>query len=81
MREQFANCEIFYRCKEGNMIIMKCEKKKEGDIKETASARISSEELTHWKSPWYWEGLRTGGEGDDRGWDGWMASPTQWVWV
>ena len=37
----------------------------------------SSEELTHWKRPWCWEGLGAGGEGDDRGWDGWMASPTQ----
>ena len=35
------------------------------------------EELTHWKRPWCWERLRAGGEGDDRGWDGWMASPTQ----
>ena len=33
------------------------------------------EELTHWKRPWCWERLRAGGEGDDRGWDGWMASP------
>ena len=41
----------------------------------------SCEELTHWKSPWWWEGLRAGGEGDDRGWDGWMASLTQWTWV
>ena len=41
----------------------------------------SCEELTHWKRPWWWEGLRAGGEGDDRGWDGWMASPTQWAWV
>ena len=32
------------------------------------------EELTHWKRPWCWERLRAGGEGDDRGWDGWMAS-------
>ena len=41
------------------------------------------EELTHWKRPWCWEKLRAGGEGDDRGWDGWMASLTQWtcVWV
>ena len=31
--------------------------------------------------PWWWERLRAGGEGDDRGWDGWMASPTQWTWV
>ena len=30
---------------------------------------------------WFWERLRAGGEGDDRGWDGWMASPTQWTWV
>ena len=31
--------------------------------------------------PWCWERLRAGGEGDDRGWDGWMASPTWWTWV
>ena len=36
---------------------------------------------SHWKRPWCWEGLGAGGEGDDRGWDGWMASPTQWTWV
>ena len=41
----------------------------------------SCEELTHWKRLWCWEGLRAGGEGDDRGWDGWMASPTGWTWV
>ena len=34
------------------------------------------EELTHWKRPWCWERLRAGGEGDVRGWDGWMASLT-----
>ena len=39
------------------------------------------EELTHWKRPWCWEGLGAGGEGDDRGSDGWMASPTRWTWV
>ena len=38
-------------------------------------------ELTHWKRLWCWEGLGAGGEGDDRGWDGWMASLTQWTWV
>ena len=38
-------------------------------------------ELTHLKGFWCWERLRAGGEGDDRGWDGWMASPTQWAWV
>ena len=41
----------------------------------------SCEDLTHWKRPWCWEGLGAGGEGDDRGWDGWMASPTRWAWV
>ena len=43
----------------------------------------SCEELTHWKRLWCWEGLGAGGEGDDRGWDGWMASPTRctWVWL
>ena len=39
------------------------------------------QELTYWKWPWCWEGLRAGGEGDNRGWDGWMASPTWWRWV
>ena len=37
--------------------------------------------MTHWKRPWFWERLKAGGEGNDRGWDGWMASPTQWRWV
>ena len=39
------------------------------------------EELTHLKRPWCWERLKAGGEGDDRGWDDWMASLTQWTWV
>ena len=39
------------------------------------------EELTHWKRPWCWERLKAGGEGDNRGWGGWMASLTQWTWV
>ena len=40
------------------------------------------EELTHWKRPWCLERLKAGGEeGDDRGWDGWMTSPTQCTWV
>ena len=37
------------------------------------------EEPTHWKRHWCWERLKAGGEGDDRGGDGWMASPTQWT--
>ena len=41
------------------------------------------EELTHWKRPWCWERLKAEGERDNRGWDGWMASPTwcTWVWA
>ena len=39
------------------------------------------EELTYLKRPWCWERLKAGGEGDNRGWDGWMASLTQWTWV
>ena len=41
------------------------------------------EELTTWKRPWCWERLKAGGEGEDRGWDGWMASSTwqTWVWA
>ena len=31
------------------------------------------------KRPWCWERLKAGGEGDDKGWGGWMASPTQWT--
>ena len=38
-------------------------------------------ELTHWKRPWCWGRLKEGGEVDDRGWDSWMASLTQWAWV
>ena len=38
-------------------------------------------ELTHLKRPWCWARLKAGGDGDDRGWGGWMASPTQWAWV
>ena len=38
-------------------------------------------ELTHWKRPWCWERLKAGEEGDDRGWDSWMASLTWWTWV
>ena len=41
----------------------------------------SCEELTHWKRPCWWEELGAGGEGDDRGWDSWMASPTRWTWI
>ena len=50
-------------------------------VRNSNTLATSCEELTHWKRPWYWEGLGPGGEGDDRGWDGWMTSLTQWAWV
>ena len=49
--------------------------------------KMSQKDILHsicnWKRLWCWEGLGAGGEGDDRGWDGWMATLTQrtWVWV
>ena len=48
---------------------------------ETSTLATSCEELTYWKRLWCWELLGAGGEGDDRGWDGWMASLTRWTWV
>ena len=39
------------------------------------------EQLTCWKRPWCWERLKAGGEGDNRGWDVWMATPNQCTWI
>ena len=47
----------------------------------SSTLATSCEELTYWKRLWCWEGLGERGEGDDRGWVGWMASPTRWTWV
>ena len=47
----------------------------------SSTLATSCKKLTHWKIPWCWEGLRAGGEGEDRGWDGWTASLTRWTWV
>ena len=47
----------------------------------SSTLAASCKELIHWKRLWCSEGLGAGGEGDDRGWDGWMASPTRWTWV
>ena len=53
----------------------------EGLMLNSNTLAISCKELTHWKRTWCWEGLGAGGEGDDRGWDGWMASLTWWTWI
>ena len=44
---------------------------------------LDAKSWLHLKRPWCWERLKAGAEGDDRGWDGWMASLAQqtWVWV
>ena len=47
----------------------------------SSTLATSCEELTHWKRLWCWEGWEVGGEGDDRGWEGWTASLTRWTWV
>ena len=47
----------------------------------SSTLATSCKELTHWKRLWCWEGLGARGEGNDRGWDGWMASLTRWTWV
>ena len=52
-----------------------------GSSYEWNTLATSWEELTHWKRLWCWEELGAGGEGDNRGWDGWMASMTWWTWV
>ena len=48
---------------------------------ETPTPIMWCKELTHWKRPWCQERLKAAGEGDDGGWDGWMASLSQWTWV
>ena len=47
----------------------------------SSTLATSWEELTHWEKLWCCGGLGAGGEGDDRGWDGCMASLTRWTWV
>ena len=47
----------------------------------SSNLAIWCKQPAHWKRPWGWERLRARGERDNRGWDGWVASPTQWTWV
>ena len=76
---------VLWRARRSNQCILK-EVSPEYSLKDWSSSSSNTlttwwNELTHWKRPWCWERLKAGGEGDDRGWDGWMASPTQWMWV
>ena len=52
-------------------------------VAETETAILWPHDVKNWliEKDWCWERLKAGREGDDRGWDGWMASLTQWTWV
>ena len=50
-------------------------------LRDSKTLAFWCEKLTHWKRPWCWERLKVGGEEDNREWDGWTASPTQWTWI
>ena len=45
------------------------------------SQSLHSTEGERWKRPWCWERLKAKGKEGGGGWDGWLASPTQWTWV
>ena len=76
-----------YMCQKWNCWITDCKEiqpvHSEGDQPWDFFGRndAKAETPAHWKRLWCWEGLGAGGEGDDRGWDGWMASQTRWTWV
>ena len=53
----------------------------DAEVKASRILATGCKELTHWERPWCWERLKVRGEGDNRGWDGWMASLTQWAWI
>ena len=73
---------IFSKALEGLMLKLKLQHLKlKLKLQHAEALDIRCKELTHWKRPWWWERLRAEGEGDDRGWDGWMASLAQWTWV
>ena len=68
-------------CKEIQLVHSKGDQPGDFFGRNDAKAEPSCDELTHWKRLWCWEGLGAGGEVDDRGWHGWMASLTWWTWV
>ena len=51
------------------------------DAKTEAPILWTPDELTHWKRSWFWERLKAEGEGNNRGWDGWISLMIQWIWV
>ena len=81
------NCiagEVSWKTRRSNQSILKeinPEYSSEGLMLKPQYFGHSCKEPTHWKRLWCWERLKAGGEGDYRGWDGWMASLTQLTWV
>ena len=53
----------------------------DAEVETSALWPLDVKNLTHSKRPLCWERFKAGGEGDDRGWGGWMASPNLWTWV
>ena len=66
---------------EGQMLKLQLQASAPSSEAEAEALATWFKELTHWKRAWCWERLRAGGEGGNRGWNGWMASQTQWTWV
>ena len=52
-------------------------------VVESETSILWAPDVNNWLigKDWCWERLKAGGEVDDSGWNGWMASPTQWTWV
>ena len=81
----YSTKQMFSYCEHFRKVCDLVERKLSGDLDNSWSnsntLATSFDELIHWKRLWCWEGLGTEGEGDDRGWDGWMASLPRWTWV
>ena len=66
---------------EGQMLKLKLQASAPSSEAEAEALATWFKKPTNWKRAWCWERLREGGEGGNRGWNGWMASQTQWTWV
>ena len=81
-----TSCELSLCLKEVSQVLLTTRFQDKQDVRfqSGVTSTYPRDELRGWISiswPWCWEGLGAGEERDDRGWDGWMASPTRWTWV
>ena len=78
-------CELAYKKTWAHMNwcfpVMVLEMTLEGPLDSKEIKPVNPKGNQPWKRPWCWERLKAGGEGGNGGWDGWMASPTQWTWI